>query len=801
MRTVVEQMSGNTEKLQTVWQDKLDDVYKALSTGNESKIGVLMDDLQFDSADIITSDEVNDEMSAQLQFIKQQLLKVLEFREVDREKYERESTELLEGLRSVQIQLTRTEEKIGSIEKEFTKLFSMVDKGVMQIRDDLKKDHVKIKELRDAWDIRLSRIEEAVEKGNVKLLSRAVDYLKNGNDNFARNLESSLRDAMNKQFDVMKVKLSESNKIDQQQVLAELRSMQAQLAEVLVLTKDSRARLEAGLQMLRRTVVNINQRICPTVFIVLPRDFEDKEPLMEKKAGSASVERVKKIYSFVTDSSARQDMLVDLLNEKEYLALVCELCHQPQRPAIELTKPKEIVGKILPLAKVGLKFVCNLSTASRMGRMFGFPTLVLPSKAVNQTKDFLESVGKSSLDDFEELQKRAKRDYGGEETKERAGGDGSKTFEEQDISEGYCAREFRHFLKEVDPKDEWCGLSAKVTDDGYVFFICKECYIKQNGNQPQGARGLKSVRDQAKRVDGEVDSCLMGKGQPAEGNAVIAPWNKDDLLEMTPRVGIPSDKIEAMKADVNYLERMICQDWIRELHDSVVKLDWISSTRSPMKSDVEAALHREFLRMDPSLLRINFRFPFRQFDDLFIDFGLLPRDFDRKVQERREIWEILDRAGLKCLETDIVVDVHAKDVYQVSAHCEGEYKDLTEEQILSLKSQIYDDLRKLVSVETFQYSNVAGNGPPDTTNEFISVDPSNIMIRRGSARSIYVEMYLPVFIVAAVALIFQPQLARLERIHCGPFKSELEIRREAPVSHFVKILISAESILVGDEIV
>mmetsp|Transcript_19696 Transcript_19696/g.27002 ORF Transcript_19696/g.27002 Transcript_19696/m.27002 type:complete len:495 (-) Transcript_19696:1037-2521(-) len=479
MRTVVEQMSGNTEKLQTVWQDKLDDVYKALSTGNESKIGVLMDDLQFDSADIITSDEVNDEMSAQLQFIKQQLLKVLEFREVDREKYERESTELLEGLRSVQIQLTRTEEKIGSIEKEFTKLFSMVDKGVMQIRDDLKKDHVKIKELRDAWDIRLSRIEEAVEKGNVKLLSRAVDYLKNGNDNFARNLESSLRDAMNKQFDVMKVKLSESNKIDQQQVLAELRSMQAQLAEVLVLTKDSRARLEAGLQMLRRTVVNINQRICPTVFIVLPRDFEDKEPLMEKKAGSASVERVKKIYSFVTDSSARQDMLVDLLNEKEYLALVCELCHQPQRPAIELTKPKEIVGKILPLAKVGLKFVCNLSTASSLGGVFGFPTLELPAGAEEKVKDFLESVGNSSLDDFEELQKRAKRDYGGEETKERAGGDGSKTFEEQDISEGYCAREFRHFLKEVDPKDEWCGLSAKVTDDGYVFFICEECYINQ----------------------------------------------------------------------------------------------------------------------------------------------------------------------------------------------------------------------------------------------------------------------------------------------------------------------------------
>mmetsp|Transcript_19700 Transcript_19700/g.27016 ORF Transcript_19700/g.27016 Transcript_19700/m.27016 type:complete len:278 (-) Transcript_19700:336-1169(-) len=277
----------------------------------------------------------------------------------------------------------------------------------------------------------------------------------------------------------MKVKLSESNKIDQQQVLAELRSMQAQLAEVLVLTKDSRARLEAGLQMLRRTVVNINQRICPTVFIVLPRDFEDKEPLMEKKAGSASVERVKKIYSFVTDSSARQDMLVDLLNEKEYLALVCELCHQPQRPAIELTKPKEIVGKILPLAKVGLKVVCTVSNVSSLGRVFGFPTPVLPPEAVDQAKGFLESVGKSSMDDFKELQKRAKRDHGGEEKQAKEGAGGGGADEEQDMREGYCAREFRHFLKEVDPKDEWCGLSAKVTDDGYVFFGCKECCSKK----------------------------------------------------------------------------------------------------------------------------------------------------------------------------------------------------------------------------------------------------------------------------------------------------------------------------------
>jgi len=223
----------------------------------------------------------------------------------------------------------------------------------------------------------------------------------------------------------------------------------------------------------------VNQRTCPTLFIILPRDFEDKESLTAEKATSA-VERFMYLYNFVINPS---DMFMDLLKEKNYLlSLVCELCHLPQRPAIELTRLKEIVGKILPLAKVGLKVVCNLSTASSLGGVFGFPTLELPAGAEEKVKDFLESVGNSSLDDFEELQKRAMRDYDVERKKQAYGGasgNGGSAHERQDMSEAYCAREFRRFLKKVNPKDEWCGLSAKVTDDGYVFFICEECYINQ----------------------------------------------------------------------------------------------------------------------------------------------------------------------------------------------------------------------------------------------------------------------------------------------------------------------------------
>eukprot|EP00597_Dinobryon_sp_UTEXLB2267_P002255 CAMPEP_0170067906 /NCGR_PEP_ID=MMETSP0019_2-20121128/7065_1 /TAXON_ID=98059 /ORGANISM="Dinobryon sp., Strain UTEXLB2267" /LENGTH=170 /DNA_ID=CAMNT_0010275387 /DNA_START=150 /DNA_END=658 /DNA_ORIENTATION=- len=164
------------------------------------------------------------------------------------------------SIRDMKSQLDRTEAKIDGqsialtrVEKGLDKVYTAIDKGVIQIREDLKNNLTDTKKLREVWNDCISRIEAAIEKGNTDSINIAVEYLKDGNNSFAGTLEASLRDAMNAQFEDMKAKLSQNYKIDQQQVLAELRAMQAQLAEVLVLTKDSRARLEEGLQMLRRT--------------------------------------------------------------------------------------------------------------------------------------------------------------------------------------------------------------------------------------------------------------------------------------------------------------------------------------------------------------------------------------------------------------------------------------------------------------------------------------------------------------------------------------------------------------------
>jgi len=113
------------------------------------------------------------------------------------------------------------------------------------------------------------------------------------------------------------------------------------------------------------------------------------------------------------------------------------------------------------------------------GKSFGLSVPVLPGDAVTDAIKFVQLVDQSSLHDFEELQKRAKRDNTEETMGDSGKSKSSNIAVEKDISGGYCLREFKRFLKEKDPHDVWCGLSAKVTDDGYVFFACKECCNKK----------------------------------------------------------------------------------------------------------------------------------------------------------------------------------------------------------------------------------------------------------------------------------------------------------------------------------
>ena len=225
--------------------------------------------------------------------------------------------------------------------------------------------------------------------------------------------------------------------------------------------------------MIRVAVFNVNQRICPTLFIITLPQPKTATP-------SATVfEMTKNLHNFIMDASACDEIINGYLNDTFLLSLVCELCRQPQEPPYEIHQTREaVVGKFLPLAKVGLKAACAVNVASSLGKVFGYETPEIPAEYLSSANEFLNLVNKSTLDDFKTLQEQVRL---GHEQEAGAGGAtalGNATSVEPERNmgeEGYCIREFRRFLKTIDAKDEWCGLSAKISDDGDVFFACKEC--------------------------------------------------------------------------------------------------------------------------------------------------------------------------------------------------------------------------------------------------------------------------------------------------------------------------------------
>ena len=81
---------------------------------------------------------------------------------------------------------------------------------------------------------------------------------------------------------------------------------------------------------------------------------------------------------------------------------------------------------------VGLRVVCGLNNISKLGRLFGLPSPVIDKEDLDQAKEFVDTVGKSTLDNYAELQEKAKM---------QGGAAGSqKQQEEKSMGEGYCAR-------------------------------------------------------------------------------------------------------------------------------------------------------------------------------------------------------------------------------------------------------------------------------------------------------------------------------------------------------------------------
>jgi len=246
-------------------------------------------------------------------------------------------------------------------------------------------------------------------------------------------------------------------------MMMELKELQTQFVEVISLQKELSVNLNEGLSSLKNCIVNINTRICPTTFILIPTPPHNTEHDRKGMIG-----HVKGLYNAIRSP---KETIISMLQDKYHVALVCEVCRCPDEDKslwYEVREPREVVSKILPLAQAGLEFASVLNRVSSIGRIFGLPTPVLNDDSFRSGREFLNDLEKSSFSDYKELERL---------TQDRERGNISQdiSISMGDMEMGYCIREFSRFLSENDPEHIWSHFSPRVNEKGDLCYVCRSC--------------------------------------------------------------------------------------------------------------------------------------------------------------------------------------------------------------------------------------------------------------------------------------------------------------------------------------
>ena len=307
------------------------------------------------------------------------------------------------------------------VESGLQRLFSGLLDALAQLRTQLSEEcSEQLTALRMDWGRQLDSLETLISKKSdvawseiAKKLSRielcTADFVEEAglDERIQRNFEqrfSELKTDLGKALSASADR-SEGRTLE---VLSELRAVQAQLAQVIRISLALQVQFDGGMRMLQNTIVNVNQRVCPTTFILLDAEcVEKKTPNAEPNAAM----RMKELFGTLSNPVGTiKEALRSRLKEREYIALVCEVCRRPRDQPGQVymvDRPLEVVAKVLPLAKLGLKFVSAVNSAASLGRCFGLPWV--DGQVFVNGQAFLTELGQDSLDNFEHLQVRTHR--------------------------------------------------------------------------------------------------------------------------------------------------------------------------------------------------------------------------------------------------------------------------------------------------------------------------------------------------------------------------------------------------------
>eukprot|EP01038_Epipyxis_sp_PR26KG_P004126 gene4126-5880_t len=497
---------GNEEGLQelkTIWNSKMEVLETLIRDGDTKTIEKLMKKLEMlMNANLIDLNLDSSEIIRQIQEVQKQLTEAAHARDRGEQHAQEQLQQILQEMKGLQFQLDR-------VELQVQRLFEQMDMQFHNIRNQLQTNYQGLLEIRTLWmkkveelEVMLSNIQSNQNDQNKILITNQKEFqsiLEKQIKKFELMMDAKLFDldienhSMRDHILSIQTELLEAEKLRQldaiegskrwNMVFTELKCMQTKLMEIVYLQKETANNLKEGLKSMKQFIVDVNIRTHPTTFIItasLPIIKEDSTHLSKMKA---ALSHMYELYNAVTHP---RDAVISLLKDTYYVALICEACRcPPSDPQLwyPVTKPREVVGKILPLANAGLQFASMANAVSGLGRIFGLPTPVLQDKTFEDAQSFLDKLGKDSLESFPALQQEVQLMY-----ESADGGDGNKNAQ---ATAGFCIREFGLFLHQVDPKKTWARLSHRINDtNGDLCFVCPECLNTSYVNTSTAKVGL-----------------------------------------------------------------------------------------------------------------------------------------------------------------------------------------------------------------------------------------------------------------------------------------------------------------------
>mmetsp|Transcript_5671 Transcript_5671/g.13131 ORF Transcript_5671/g.13131 Transcript_5671/m.13131 type:complete len:815 (+) Transcript_5671:732-3176(+) len=259
-----------------------------------------------------------------------------------------------------------------------------------------------------------------------------------------------------------------------------------------------------GVNELKNHITTAHDNMLPTIFVIVPKEQDptDMEEILEEaKAaqqafhegkklrtgkklysfGRKCADKAGKIYGTVTavasdpvgtiKSTIRSKIMAALDMDEYEMFFVCELCYEKQSSDGEqgpwpytISKQSEqtnrVAAKLIPLAKGALLAGKAVNGIAGIGKLMGFPVPTVPQDALSGAKEGIAFLScTSNVEEFVSVEKALAQDEG----------------VPSDKLTGYLQREYKRFVSENDPDNDWAGLSRVILDTGEGCWCCASC--------------------------------------------------------------------------------------------------------------------------------------------------------------------------------------------------------------------------------------------------------------------------------------------------------------------------------------